>query len=388
MAFFSSNGARALILLALATLGATLDVSVAYAQSAQCSRLESALQQFDRNGDFRQMGGNSQAARQAQRDVQSMESRYVRDGCNDAAKAGVQLTEQCRQIGREVLRLRDVAAGVSQQVETANAVAGQREAILQEMARFDCGNDGGSGAGFSNDRQNLFDRIFGTTSEGDFSNGQMIDGGDYWGYQGYQTVRTVCVRLTDGYFWPISYATLTDYVANDAQTCQQSCPTTPVELYYYDNPGQEPEQMRNQYGVPYTALATAFAYRTTLDTSPSASCKVAPQSDGSISMAEREDGSSRAMIEVAGVSFPMPLRDPRGAVPVQAAVAVAPVQTATLLEIPLPRPRPAGPGETPVTRPVNQTAVETQLRLVQFGDKVVRVVGPDTPYAQPAEAGT
>lgn len=145
-----------------------LNVNVAYAQSAQCSRLENALQQFDRNGDFRQMGGNSQAARQAQRDVQSMESRYVRDGCNDAAKAGQQLTQECRQIGREVLRLREVAAGISQQVETANAVAGQREAILQEMARFGCGTDRGSSAPFSNGRQNLFDRIFGTTSESDF----------------------------------------------------------------------------------------------------------------------------------------------------------------------------------------------------------------------------
>ncbi|MBS3849061.1 DUF2865 domain-containing protein [Devosia sp. BSSL-BM10] len=387
MVFSSSNGARALILLALAALCTVLDVNVAYAQSSQCVRLENALRQFDRNGDFRQMGGNSQAARQAQRDVQNMESRYVRDGCNDDAKAGRTLTPQCRQIGREVLRLREVAADISRQVETANAVAGQREAILQEMARFGCGADRGSSATFSNDRQTLFDRIFGTTSEGDFTGGQMIDGGDYWGYQGYQTVRTVCVRLSDGYFWPISYATLADYVGNDAQSCQQSCPTTPVALYFYDNPGQEPEQMRNQFGEPYTALPSAFAYRNEIDTSPSASCKVAPQSDGAITMAERGDGSTRAMIEVAGERFPMPLRDPRGVTPVMA-VEAAPLQTATLVDVPLPRPRPAGPGETPVTRPVNQSPAETALRLVQFGDKVVRVVGPDTPYAQPTEAGT
>ena len=80
-------------------------------------------------------------------------------------------------------------------METANAVAGQREAILQEMARFGCGMQG-SRATMSNERQSIFDRIFGTTSEGDFSNGQMVDGGDYWGYQGYQTVRTVCVRTS------------------------------------------------------------------------------------------------------------------------------------------------------------------------------------------------
>ncbi len=35
-----------------------------------------------------------------------------------------------------------------------------------------------------------------------------------------------------------------------------------VDLYYYRNPGQEPEQMINLYGEPYTSLPTAFAYRT------------------------------------------------------------------------------------------------------------------------------
>jgi hypothetical protein len=369
----------------LAAILLVLDVNTAYAQAAQCAQLDNALRQFDRNGDFRQMGGNSQAAQQAQRDVQTMESRYVRDGCNDAARAGVQLTPQCREIGREVLRLRDVAASVSQQVETANAVAGQREAILQEMARFGCGTNGSS-ASFTNDRQSVFDRIFGTTSEGDFSDGQMVDGGGYWGNQGYQTVRTVCVRLTDGYFWPISYATLPDFISNDSMTCQASCPTTPVRLYFYDNPGQEPEQMRNEFGEPYTALPSAFAYRNTLDTSATANCKVPAIAQGTMSVATEADGSSRAMLQVGDESFPLPLRDPRGVAPVQA-VAAAPVQTAEVVDVPLPRKRPAGPGETPVTRPV-QAEAETELRLVQFGDKVVRVVGPDTPYAQPAQAGT
>jgi len=383
------NGVRALVLTVLAAILVTMDVGAAYAQAAQCLQLEAALRQFDNNSSYQQMGGNSPAAQQAQRDVQGMESRYVRDGCNDAAKAGIPLTQECRQIGREVLRLREVAADVARQVETANAVGAQREAILQEMARFGCGADQGSSATFTTERQSVFDRIFGTTSEGDFTNGDMVDGGEYWGYQGYQTVRTVCVRLSDGYFWPISYATLPDFVSNDAMSCQQSCPTTAVDLYFYDNPGQEPEQMRNQYGEAYTSLPTAFAYRNTLDTSPGANCKAVAQSGGSISVATGDDGSTRTMIEVSGVTFPLPLRDPRGQAPVAAAETPiqAPLETATLVDIPLPRPRPAGPGETVITRPV-QAATETELRLVQFGDKVVRVVGPDTPYAQPTGEGT
>ena len=51
------------------------------------------------------------------------------------------------------------------------------------------------------------------------------------------TIRTVCVRMTDGY-WPISYATTRDYVAQDTQACQARMPRDQqVDLYFYDNPG-------------------------------------------------------------------------------------------------------------------------------------------------------
>ncbi|MBF0678395.1 MAG: DUF2865 domain-containing protein [Devosia sp.] len=382
---FSSTGFRALALLVLAMAMFSMDVTSAYAQAAQCRQLESALRQFDRNGDFRQLQNNSQAVRELARQVQNAESQYIRQGCNDDAKAGRTLTPQCQEVGRSVLRLRDQYAQVAQSVETAGAVAQQREAILQEMARFGC--NAGSSATFNQDRQSIFDRIFGTTSEGDFTNGDFVDGGDYWGYQGYSTVRTVCVRLSDGYFWPISYSTVSDYIGSDAQQCQAMCPNTPVELYYYDNPGQEPEQMRNMAGSPYTSLPNAFAYRNKFDSA--ASCRVAPKSDGTVTMADSEDGSSRAMIDIAGVSFPLPLRDPRGVVPVTvAAVEAAAVSTVALVDVPLPRRRPAGPGEIAVQPSASTASAESELRIVHFGDKTVRVVGPDTPYAQAGRAGS
>ncbi len=380
----SVSGIRASFLLLLAALIFTLDVQTVYAQSSQCQQLEGALRQFDRNGDFRQMQGNSGSARQLQRDVQAAESQYIREGCNDAAKAGQQLSPQCQQVARTVLRLRADFAEVSQSVDTGNAVAQQREAILQEMARFGC--NAGSSATFNNDRQSIFDRVFGSTSEGDFTDGDMIDGGDYWGNQGYSTVRTVCVRLSDGYFWPISYSTMPEFVGNDAQQCQAMCPNTPVDLYFYDNPGQEPEQMRNMSGSPYTALPTAFSYRNQFD--KSASCTVAPRSDGTVTVATADQGG-RTMLDIAGQNFPMPMRDPRGVVPVTAvAVAPAPVAAVAMADVPLPRPRPAGPGEIAVRPTADQSPTEADLRIVQFGDKSVRVVGPDTPYAQAGRAGT
>jgi hypothetical protein len=381
MVFSSRNSLRILAAFIVAAIGLCLDIHTAYAQASSCSRLQSSLRQFDRNSDFRGREGNSQAARALQRQVQDAESAYVRNGCNNDARAGRTLTRECQGIARDVLRLREDFANVSNSVDTANAVAQQREAILQELARFGCGAERGSSANFSNERQGVFDRIFGTNSEANTSGNEVIE--DNWGYQGASTVRTLCVRLSDGYFWPISYSTLPDMVVNDANQCHQSCPDMPVDLYYYDNPGQEPEQMRNLLGEPYSSMPNAFRYREVVDMK--STCKVTAPSGGAITLASLPDGQTRPMVDVGGVTFPMPLLDPRrrAAIPV-----AAPLQTATVLAVPLPRPRPAGPGEEPVARPVVQDAGTTDLRLVQFGDRVVRVVGPDTPYAQPVEAGS
>jgi Protein of unknown function (DUF2865) len=83
--------------------------------------------------------------------------------------------------------------------------------------------------------------------------------------------RTVCVRMCDGYFWPISFATAEDNFERDQSVCENSC-SSPAKLYVYENPGQEPEQMINLKGQPYSKLSTAFLFRTKLDQS----CKCNP----------------------------------------------------------------------------------------------------------------
>ncbi len=85
------------------------------------------------------------------------------------------------------------------------------------------------------------------------------------------THRTMCVRICDGYFWPVSFATSSDQFERDQVTCESSC-TSPAKLYTYENPGQEPEQMVSLKGQPYAKLSTAFLFRTKLDQS----CKCNP----------------------------------------------------------------------------------------------------------------
>jgi hypothetical protein len=86
------------------------------------------------------------------------------------------------------------------------------------------------------------------------------------------TYRTVCVRLCDGYFFPISFATTPENFARDADACNARC-GSPARLYVYPNPGGEPEQMVGLDGKPYSALKSAFLFRTNYD----AACTCKPQ---------------------------------------------------------------------------------------------------------------
>jgi hypothetical protein len=376
---------QGLILVAAALAAIVADVSAAYAQANSCDRLQATLRTLERNNDFQQSNGNRGDAKRIQRDLQRSESSYVRQGCNDDAKAGRKLNAECRALAKTILQGRKDLENVSKAVDTADAVSQQREAVLQEMARFDC--DGRSSANVNRTtRGNLFEQLFGAINDG-FGGGAdaEVRGDEFNPYGDYHTVRTLCVRKSDGFYWPISYSTLVDYVGNDAEQCRAQCPSLDVDLYYYDNPGQEPAQMVNQFGEAYSSLPSAFKFRTEFDTTSKCA---ATETGGAISLAQLPDGSTRAMIDYEGSSFPLPVRDPRGRT---TTIIQAPLQVAeAYVDVPLPRVRPAAPGETP--KPVAVVAAPAATgapqQVVSIGGKRVRIVGPVTPYAQPAATGT
>ena len=168
--------------------------------------------------------------------------------------------------------------------------------------------------------------------------------GDYFdGYAGYSTVRTLCVRTCDGYYWPVSYSTIPDYVVNDADQCQQQCPGAEVELFYYNNPGQEAEQTINTDGMPYIEPAQRLQVPHASSTRP-ASCKQ-QINYGSDQHRRRRMAQSRAVIDFNGLNFPLPLRDPRR--PADARLRrprSSRRRPRPTCRCPLPRRRPAGAG--------------------------------------------
>ena len=83
----------------------------------------------------------------------------------------------------------------------------------------------------------------------------------------------MCVRLCDGYYFPISFSATRDRLARDAKTCESSCGGQ-ARLFIYRNPGADIEDMVDLRGQPYRQLSTAFLYRT--EYVPQCRCKPNP----------------------------------------------------------------------------------------------------------------
>ena len=87
------------------------------------------------------------------------------------------------------------------------------------------------------------------------------------------TYRTMCVRLCDGYYFPISYSVSRERFAKDARTCESLC-SGEARLFVYRNPGEEADNMEDLEGKPYRQLRAAFLYRT--EYVPSCKCRPHP----------------------------------------------------------------------------------------------------------------
>jgi hypothetical protein len=156
-------------------------------------------------------------------------------------------------------RVEDARRQLSQLQEQRQALTGaggnrRRQAELQDaLARAGCGGQPRQTAR----RGGLFD-IFG--------GGQDEEVQDIPQTPIYRSIdpngryRSVCVRLCDGFFYPISYATYASHLAQEAQQCQSSC-AAPAELYVYRNPGQEIEQAISLSGSAYMDLPVALRFR-------------------------------------------------------------------------------------------------------------------------------
>lgn len=87
--------------------------------------------------------------------------------------------------------------------------------------------------------------------------------------------RTLCVRLCDGFYYPISALSRPDSFRDEERACQSSC-STPAKLFYQPAPGEAADEMVALTGERYAELPNAYRSRT--EYVDSCACKPKPWS--------------------------------------------------------------------------------------------------------------
>jgi len=195
---------------------------------------------------------------------------------------------------------------------------------------------------------NFLQNLFGNNNPSSNPNPPGADLGPQSG-----TFRTVCVRSCDGFYFPISFATVPGRFPDDEKTCKALCPAAEANLFTYRNPGEDISSAVSINGQPYSSIPNAFHYRQ--EFSPTCSCKAAGQtwSDALKSIDDKAAAEQQGDIIVTEegakkMSRPLPKPTPaaarKGAGPANAAAPAPPAPDAA-----------AAPAPSTGTAPDNKT---------------------------------
>jgi hypothetical protein len=336
-----------------------------------CTRLEAQLQAFDGGPDQarqEQIKKYETAAQQQQAQLDRLNAQAKKAGCEggglfsiftNASPSCGPLNSQIQQMKGNLDRINGDLARL-QGSDPAPERDGQRRALLGALAQNDCGPQYRQAAvqpppqqQQQQQRGTLFESLFGSNSP--VSTSTTVQGENTPTGSGY---RTVCVRMCDGYYYPVSYSAGPNKFPEDEKTCQASCPAAEAQLFTHRNPGEDINQAVSQSGQLYTAIPNAFKYRTSFDNA--CTCK---GSGASQAMRPGQDPTMQAGdVVVTDKQASQPRVDAQG----------RPIK----LEIP---PRPAKPdpkaaAATPVAPETKED--DTPVKVTRDPNKPVRQVGP------------
>ena len=267
-----------------------------------CLELEQRLvQEGQRGGDNRTLIPRMEAdLRQAEQAYRAQKQELDRGDCYEyfLFSKTLRRTRRCVDLANQADDTRRRIDDLEVQLQQAQGSSNRsyQDEIVRELARNNCGanyqqqarrQEGGGSSNFWDD------------GESSGSSG----GGSSFGALPYATYRTVCVRLCDGYYFPVSFSTLPNHFQRDEEVCHSKC-ASPAALYYHQNPGAGMDQAVDaRSNAPYTQLKTAFRYRK--EYVNGCSCKVAEY--------KPEPGSEAAVQGAAGNAGGWATQAPAGA---------------------------------------------------------------------------
>jgi len=251
-----------------------------------CPRLEAQLATIDHGGSSGDPAKDDQirryqdAATKQQGELDRVTQQAKRMGCDSSGFFSL-FNGQSAQCGPVNTQIQQMRANLDQITGNLERLRGggpggssperdsQRRSVLIALAQNNCGPQYANAA--QSQGGNFLSNLFGGNNANNPPGAPPSDLGPQSG-----TFRTVCVRTCDGAYFPISFATVPGRFADDEKTCKALCPAAEAVLYAHRNPGEDMSSAVSISGQPYTALPTAFKFRSEFN--PSCSCKAAGQS--------------------------------------------------------------------------------------------------------------
>ncbi len=228
-----------------------------------CLQLEQRLVDFQRGNaqPQSQLPAIEAELRQVERTVRSSENQLERSDCYEyfLFSKSLRRTRQCIDLSNQFesgrRRLAELDTQRRQLLGLGSRDRSYQDDLIRELARNRCGPQYQQEAARREGSSSPFSPLW------QDEDSQQGGRGNEFRSLPFATYRTVCVRLCDGYYFPISFSTLESHFSRDIDACQSKC-AAPVDLFYHQNPGGSMEQAVSVTDRrPYTSLKTAFRYR-------------------------------------------------------------------------------------------------------------------------------
>jgi hypothetical protein len=246
-----------LLRLILVMIGIGASGTVVLAQSEVCRQYRAELSNLERGGGGRNFAG---MAEQQRRELNRMVGYYQSLEC-DRGRVFIFGPPPSQECVNARSRIQAMEANYNQLVRQSSQASEQRRRSLLAAIQRDCTAEPRS--------RGFMERIFGREEPYVDPRSAQERRDDRRGFSG----RPICVRICDGYFFPL--ATTGGNRESAQQMCQAQCPATPTQLFFMAG-DRELQRAVGSDGTPYTSLPNAFRYRTTFD--ETCSCRQQGQS--------------------------------------------------------------------------------------------------------------
>jgi uncharacterized protein DUF2865 len=267
-----------------ATIGAALlsfaIVGPSLAASRICRQLEAELASAGGVGSPTMFRKYDRAVNAQRQQLATAESRAQRAGCG----FGLLSPQMCGPLNDQIARMEANLAALErkrEQLAPGTAPQRSRARILAALDANGCRDEavadrkpvGEEPAREGESEADLFTRLFGSSArEGEAPTGlgAPMNVTRILNPNGETTVlggpegqfSTMCVRICDGYYFPVSPNSSAADFERDQKNCVATCPGAEVELYYRPAGSEETDTMiSTASGEPYSSLPTAYVYR-------------------------------------------------------------------------------------------------------------------------------